>query len=76
MKRLSLAIVFGLYGSLALAQGVKESSTPRSVIIVTPPEQPSRPTAVPNIPPQATPPLSVRRAYPYRVHGNQPATPR
>ena len=48
------------------AQGIKDPSTPNSVIIVNP-QQPSRPTATPNVPTQIqAPPLGVRRAHPYR----------
>jgi len=71
MARLILIVCLCLVAGAVFAQGVKEQ--PRSVIIVTPPEQPSRPTAVPNVPPQSSPPVSVRRAYPYRAnqHGSR-----
>jgi hypothetical protein len=51
--------------TFAFAQGVKDPSSPRSVIIVNPPQQ-SRPTATPNIPTRIpSPSLGVRRAHPY-----------
>jgi hypothetical protein len=63
-------IIYGfavvLVASPALAQGVRDPSTPNSnmVVPVSPPSQPSRPTATRNIPPQsAAPPLGVRPAY-------------
>ncbi len=68
MKHLFWGLAFALFCHPVLAQGVKDPSTPNSVIIVNPPQQPSRPTAVPNIPPSqaGVPPLGVRRAYRYR----------
>jgi hypothetical protein len=53
----------------AMAQGVRDPSTPNSnqVFTVNPPQQPSRPTATPNVPTQIpSPPLGVRRAHPSR----------
>ncbi len=69
MRYLILIMLAGFVGGSAHAQGVKDPSTPsHSVIIVNPPQQPLRPTAVPNIPPQANPlPLRVRRARQYRT---------
>lgn len=51
-------------GAVASAQGVKDPATPNTGMVypINPPAQPSRPTAVPNIPPEsAAPPLGVRR---------------
>lgn len=62
MKRLLvIALVLAAPGS-ALAQGVRDPSSPNgAVVIVNPPSQPSRPTATPNIPTGIQPPVTIRR---------------
>jgi hypothetical protein len=71
----TLTLLLGLSGQVACAQGVKDPSTPNSGPVYRyypPPEQPSRPTATPNIPPaSAAPPLGVRRIHPYRYRSHQ-----
>jgi hypothetical protein len=72
MKYLFLIAVAASLATPGRAQGVNDPSTPRSVIIVNPPQQPSRPTAVPNIPPRSTAlPLGVRRSYRYYGGGRR-----
>jgi hypothetical protein len=64
MRIIICAFALGLTMTPALAQGVRDPSTPNSNMVfpVSPPSQPSRPTATRNIPPQsAAPPLGVRR---------------
>jgi hypothetical protein len=72
LKPLFLCVVLLCLPVAASAQGIKDPSTPHSVVIVNPP-QPSRPTATPNVPTQVpAPPLGVRRTHPFRndAHGS------
>jgi hypothetical protein len=69
MKGVLLFAALLIVPCAAVAQGVRDPSTPSSnqVFTVNPPAQPSRPTATPNVPTQIpSPPLGVRRAHPYR----------
>jgi len=67
MRTLVLIGLICFSGTAALAQGVKDPSTPNSNVINQGVQQPSRPTATRNIPPaQAAPPLGVERSYRYR----------
>ena len=68
---LCCAVLIALPG-IACAQGIKDPSTPHSVVIVNP-QQPSGSTATPNVPTQIQgPPLGVRRTHTYRngAHGS------
>jgi hypothetical protein len=69
MKGVLLFVVVLVIPCTAVAQGVRDPSTPNTnqVFSVNPPQQPARPTATPNVPTQIpSPPLGVRRALPYR----------
>lgn len=62
MRTILALLALCLASDAALAQGIKDPATPDNRFIYNPPSEPSRPTAVPNIPPQnAAPPLGVRR---------------